>query len=195
MSQPARKVPREIGSAQRIAEGETICGDAFLILDSQESITLVLADGLGHGAKAAQAAQAFCEEARRHVAQPLSEILRAAHPALRSTRGAAAALLRIYRASLEAHFAGVGNIELAVATETPAAPVSIAGTVGARLRRVTTFRFPITPGDLLILYSDGIPGHIDARAHRQRTAQALAEDLLHRHARPDDDATCLVVRI
>lgn len=195
MSQPSRKVPREIGSAQRAAEGETLCGDAFLILDGAQSITLALADGLGHGAEAAQAARAFCEEARRHEALPLDEILRIAHKALRPTRGAAAALLRIHRVSLEAQFAGIGNIELAAATQTPAAPVSIAGIVGARMRRVTTFRFSLAARDLLILYSDGIPEHIEARELGSRAAQVLAEDLIRHRARHDDDATCLVVRV
>ncbi|MFO0579533.1 MAG: SpoIIE family protein phosphatase [Polyangia bacterium] len=198
MNQPARKIPRELGSAQRAAEGETECGDAFLILDEPESVTLALADGLGHGTEAAKAAQAFCEEVRRHVALPLDEILQRAHQALRPTRGAAAAILRIHRlqnASLEARFAGVGNIALAVATQTPAAPISIAGTLGARLRRVTIFRFPLALGDLLVLHSDGIRSHFDARDLGQRPAQALAEDLLLRHGRLEDDATCLVVRV
>lgn len=195
MNQPARKVPKELGSAQRPAEGETVCGDALLILDEPERITLALADGLGHGEHAAHAAQVFCEEVRQHVALPLEEILQRAHQALRPTRGAAAAILRIHRASLEAEFAGIGNIALTAATQTPAAPISLAGTLGARLRRVTTFRFPLALGDLLVLYSDGILSHFDARELGPRSAQVLAEELLLRHGRLDDDATCLVVRV
>lgn len=200
MIQPTRKVPKELGSAQRPAEGETVCGDAFLILDEPESVTLALADGLGHGEHAAHAAQVFCEEVRRHGALPLEDILQRAHQALRPTRGAAAALLRIYRvssrrASVEAHFAGVGNIAIAAATQTAAAPISLAGTLGARLRRVTTFRFPLALGDLLVLHSDGILSHFDPRELGQRPAQVLAEELLHRHGRLGDDATCLVVRV
>mgnify|MGYP000187387121 CR=1 FL=1 len=201
MSQPERKVPRELGSAQRPAEGETVCGDAFLILEEEERVTLALADGLGHGTEAAKAAQVFLEEVRRHAALPLEQIMQEAHQALRPTRGAAAAILRIDRdpraprKPLEAQFAGVGNIALATATQTPAAPISLAGTLGARLRRVTTFRFPLALGDLLVLHSDGIRSHFDARELGQRSAQALAEELLRRYGRLEDDATCLVVRV
>jgi hypothetical protein len=75
--------------------GETACGDAWSFHEGSGRTIYMVADGLGHGPFAAEAAaeaiRIFDECARM---TPV-EILTAAHGALRKTRGAAVAIAEI----------------------------------------------------------------------------------------------------
>ena len=63
-------------------------------------------------------------------------------------------------------------------------------------------RAPLHPGDLLLLWTDGLPstlvGSVAAAARpapvRTVAPAALAERLVAAHAKPLDDAACLVAR-
>ncbi|HEY2637630.1 MAG TPA: ATP-binding protein, partial [Solirubrobacteraceae bacterium] len=88
--------------------GEEASGDAWAAVREDRWVTVVLADGLGHGPEAARAATAALGELRPGVAP--EELLRRMHGALRPTRGAAAAVARYDEASGELRFAGIGNI-------------------------------------------------------------------------------------
>lgn len=184
-----------VGAAQRPAEGESVCGDAYFASARGEVVTLALADGLGHGAEAATAANRFCDFVRAHVDHPLDEILRGAHAELRGTRGAAASLLRIDRATREAHFTGVGNVDLKVDSKHAVAPICVSGIVGARMKRVMVFSFRLSPGDLLVMHSDGVIGLSDLSPYRRRASQDVAEAVVAAFGVSRDDVTCVAMRV
>lgn len=158
-------------------------------------MTLALADGLGHGAEAAMAAERFCAFARDHEESPLDEILRGAHAVLAGTRGAAAALLRVDTQRHKASFVGVGNIELRADSEHAIHPVCTPGIVGTRVKQVLVFSYPLARGDLLVMHSDGVEGLRDLSSYRNRSPQDVADTVLATFRVTRDDATCIVVRV
>lgn len=184
----------EIGAAQRPIRTETVCGDAFVVFPG-EWITVAVADGLGHGPEAAEAAHAFCEYVGAHASEGLEEILRGATAALSDTRGAAAALIRIADQLQCLSFAGIGNVELQAASRRPIRPVCTPGIVGRPLRKVLEFNYELTRGDLLAIYSDGISGRFALGSYGHLDAQSMAEAILADHGKHHDDATCVVVRL
>ncbi|MFI9803605.1 SpoIIE family protein phosphatase [Streptomyces sp. NPDC052301] len=135
-------------------------GDAWSCVRSGSLLTLLLADGLGHGAKAAHASGAAVDELHRVGHLPPAEILRRMHPALRPTRGAAAAVAQLDTDTGELAFAGVGNIGARLHTAgTWEHLISHPGIVGAQFpATVPVRRLPWSPGSLLVLHSDGLPG-------------------------------------
>ncbi|HEY0823334.1 MAG TPA: ATP-binding protein, partial [Ramlibacter sp.] len=83
-----------VGAVSLTAPGERVCGDGWgFVLDGNRTAMMV-ADGLGHGPDAAEAAevalQAFGEEP---MADP-RQLLQRTHQALRRTRGAAVMVLQ-----------------------------------------------------------------------------------------------------
>lgn len=184
----------EIGAVQRPIRNEKVCGDAFVVLRNHE-ITIALADGLGHGPKAAEAAIAFCEYVEAHASRSLEEILIGATADLSDTRGAAAALVRIGSQHRELSFAGIGNIELQAVSKIPIRPACTPGIVGRPLRKVLKFDYELSPGDLLAIYSDGISSRFRLDSYRHLDAQGTAEAILADHGKQHDDATCVVVRL
>lgn len=134
-------------------------GDAWSCVSSDSRLTLLLADGLGHGAKAAQASGAAVDELHRvgHLAP--AEILRHLHTALRPTRGAAVAVAQLDTVSGQLAFAGVGNIGARLhAAGSWEHLISHPGIVGAQFpASVPVSRRHRAPGSLLVLHSDGLP--------------------------------------
>lgn len=170
-----------------------MCGDAFVILPGDE-LTIAVADGLGHGPAAAEAARAFCAFVAAHCREDITVILRTAVRALAGTRGAVAALLRIDERAERMKFAGVGNIELRALSRQPIHPVSVPGFLGDRpLRKVTCFDYPLCAGDLLVVHSDGVHPHFELERYGALPAQGIAEAIVANHNRDHDDATCVVV--
>jgi hypothetical protein len=94
------KALRAGGGSKKIMDSElqAQCHEDVEILDD-DSCVLMVVDGLGHGAAAADAARAAIDVLR--VSSDLSpgRILELAHTALRSTRGAAVAVGRLQRRS------------------------------------------------------------------------------------------------
>ncbi|WP_330336557.1 ATP-binding SpoIIE family protein phosphatase [Streptomyces sp. NBC_00557] len=134
-------------------------GDAFTWVRSGPTVTLLLADGLGHGGKAAEASTAAVEELHASAGLPPADILRRLHEALRTTRGAAVGVAQLDESTGRLSFAGVGNIGARLRTEDVWQPlISHPGIVGAHFpATVPVQQSPWRPDSLLVLHSDGLP--------------------------------------
>jgi phosphoserine phosphatase RsbX len=187
-------VTLEIGAHARPHPGETACGDAHLVLAAGPLTVVALADGLGHGPLAAEAAARFCAHVRACREAAVAEILLRAAPALAGSRGCAAAVVRVDEDAGRLTFAGVGNIELRAFARLPFHPVCAPGVVGRPLRRVVAFAHLLSPGDLFILHSDGVSTRFEL-ADPLAPAQRIAEGLVSTHGKAHDDASCIVLRL
>lgn len=94
-------------------------GDAWTCVRAGHLLTLMLADGLGHGPDAALASTAAVEAVRGSGHLPPAELLRRLDDALRGTRGAAAAVTQLDARAGRLRFCGVGNVGRGCARATP----------------------------------------------------------------------------
>lgn len=181
--------------------GEDESGDAWALAASRKSTTLMLVDGLGHGADAAVAAKAALDcLAARPLLRPRDQI-DACHVALRPTRGAALAVAQLTHMARDAHelyFAGVGNISACIIDgATRRQMVSHNGIVGHNMRKVQEFTHPCPPGSLIVMHSDGINTQWDLEQYPGLAAcnpAIIAALLLRDFSRVRDDACVLVYR-
>ena len=178
------------------APGEDRCGDDWAVSDDDERLAVVVADGLGHGPLAAEAAAAVCDAFRAAPFDAPARICERAHIRARATRGAAMAAAAIDNATLR--FAGVGNIAgtLFRGGDTRGL-TSQNGTVGVQVRRIQEFEYPWGPGAVMVLQSDGLISRwsFDAYAGLSgRHPAVIAGVLLRDCLRGRDDATVVVVR-
>jgi hypothetical protein len=72
--------------------GETVSGDGWALMSRRGRHALFVVDGLGHGPDAAAAARAALGAAASPMERSVTDLMAAVHDALRSTRGAAAAV-------------------------------------------------------------------------------------------------------
>jgi len=191
--------PAIIGAVTHPCPGETICGDAWRFAALEAGPALVLADGSGHGAAAATAAE---KAAAAFLGAPNVDAVRQMqliHRALASTRGAAAAIARLDLGERMVRFVGVGNISAAVTSGAGMKRmVSHSGTLGHVAPRIREFTYPWESGATVILHSDGVsprwslddyPGL--ATSHPSLIAGILFRD----HRRGKDDAAVVAMRV
>jgi hypothetical protein len=199
----ARSTPRrpraiEFGGVSVPKHGEQVCGDAWAAECWRDQVTVLVADGLGHGLSAHEAARAATDTLRAHPQDAPAAIVEACHGALARTRGAALAVAQLVASAERGTFAGVGNIVCRIdGTSASRHLVSHNGTVGHTMRKVQEFSFPWPAGALLILHSDGLGTHWDLAAYPGLGMRhpALISAVLYRdYDRGRDDVSVVVLR-
>lgn len=189
----------EVGAVHVSVAGEDVCGDDWDWRAREDRLALMVADGLGHGPAAHEAArQAVAVFHRSHEATP-REVVQLAHAALRPTRGAALAMLAIDVERGLARYAGVGNISAVMlhAAGTRQSLVSQNGTAGHMMPRLQEYMYPVAPGTMIVMHSDGLATHWDLAPYPGITSRhpSIVAGLLYRDfSRKRDDVTVVVVR-
>lgn len=177
--------------------GETLSGDGWGV--SEDGHSFCLADGLGHGMLAADAAKVAIEIFRKHPGVSPEAALERMHAAMRATRGAAAAIARINPETRTLDFAGIGNISCVLMRRGKGQNlVSHNGTLGHQLRRVQQFSYPYDRDDLLLMHSDGLTSQPKLGIPPSLLSQppnVIAPFLFSEQLRGRDDATILVNRL
>jgi anti-sigma regulatory factor (Ser/Thr protein kinase) len=179
--------------------GELACGDAWAVEQESQRAQILVADGLGHGEQAAYASGEAVQAFRNQRGNSPVAIVEAIHLALRGTRGAAVALLEVDALGGQVRYVGVGNITGAVIS--PGASRRLAshnGTAGHQVVRIQEFTYPIPPGALLVLHSDGLNTHWNLDSYPGLAARhpgIIAGVLYRDFNRGRDDATVVVARI
>jgi negative regulator of sigma-B (phosphoserine phosphatase) len=185
------------GAVCRAKQNQTVSGDIYLVKEHSETRLLAaVIDGLGGGQEAARAARASEAILKEHPEWPLQDLIQRSHVALHSTRGAVIGLLRLDHQGYRASFVGVGNIGVQVYSRQTIKPISKNGILGFRLPALLELHYVYDPGDIFVLYSDGISsrfaldGQIDIRQHPQQ----IAEQILNIYGKHTDDATVVVIK-
>ncbi|MFE5812713.1 SpoIIE family protein phosphatase [Streptomyces sp. NPDC056479] len=195
-------LPVRAGGVNIPLAGGEFSGDAWVCVRTADRVTLMLADGLGHGSPAARASSAAVEALRSAPHLPPPDLLRRLHAALRDTRGAAVAIAQLDITAGKLLFAGVGNVGARLRRgDTWQGLVSRPGIVGAHLpTHLPQHQETWTDESLLILHSDGLPSrwspgpvvHARSSLDPAVTAASIVRDASS-SARPVRDDTAVVV--
>lgn len=178
--------------------GETRCGDAWRLSAGPHRISIMLADGLGHGhgaADAAATAVALFPEVRD---TPPTAALPQYDVAARGTRGMALSCAIIDESARSIDFCGVGNVEgrvLQIHAEKDSHFLPQNGIVGHAMPTLRGSSLPWPTGARLVIHSDGLSARwrIQAYPALMKAHPALMAGVLFRDfARQRDDATVLV---
>jgi len=196
---PNHPFPIEFGGVCVPKEGELVSGDDWSVHVWRDQIAVLVADGLGHGDMAHEAARAATLVFAARPQEEPQGILEAAHGALARTRGAAVAVAKLSAAGERGSFAGVGNIVARV--EGGPNPgrhlVSYNGIVGHTVRKLQEFAFPWPKEALLVLHSDGLTTHWDFSTYPgliSRHPALIAAVLYRDYDRGRDDVSVVVIR-
>lgn len=193
---PTQPLPFSHGVVCRPKASEIMNGDGWTAHWHAQGYTLLLSDGLGHGPDAAAATQ---QAVRTFQIQPTRSALahvEAIHAALRTTRGAAVAVVEVVGKVL--HFVGLGNISGCVWHGATARHLlSQNGIAGHQARKIQDFPQEWTTDGLLILHSDGLGTRWSLDSYpglRYRHPSLIAGVLYRDFVRKTDDVTVFVVK-
>lgn len=177
--------------------GETACGDACALRERPE-LSVLLADGLGHGPGAAEASAAAVAVFEQRPFDNHVDLMQRMHEALRPTRGAAVALARFSPTENSVAFTSVGNVVGAVlGNGTARQMIAYPGTVGMEVRKLAQLGYPWPAGALVVLHTDGIVTHWSLEPYPALAGHdpAIIAAVVYRDfSRRRDDASVVVVR-
>ena len=187
----------EIGSLVAPYPGEIMSGDRVSWRQEAQRTVVMVADGLGHGPLAADAADEAAAIFQQYAPEPPGEILGRIHDALKKTRGAAVSVAEIQPALATLTYAGIGNISAAVVAGSQSRSlISHNGIVGHQLHRIQEFKVEWPRSGMLVMHSDGLQTRWDLSQYAgltSRNASVIAGVLL-RDYRRKDDASVVVVK-
>ena len=189
-------MPLRLGAICLPKHGEAVCGDAWSVRREPRATSLLVVDGLGHGADAADAARAAIAAFHDDQSPDARATLEHIGDKMRSTRGGAAAVVTIPDSGNVLFYCGVGNIGGRLASRGAARGlVSGNGIVGHPSRRPQLFDYPIEEDPLLILHSDGLQARWDLERYpglQNRHCALIAAVLFRDYSRGRDDVTVVV---
>ena len=197
-SNPTEAVQSTTASVCVPVAGETRCGDAWEHQDQAGRRLIMVADGLGHGPTASDAAHEALAAFRANLHKGPREIIEAAHVRLHKTRGAAVGVAEIDFERQVVRYAGVGNIAgVIVSNGKSRSMISHNGIVGHQCEHIQELAFPWEADAFLVMHSDGVNARwtLDGYPGLQCKSAALIAAVLYRDfKRGRDDATVVVSR-
>ncbi|MES2221802.1 MAG: SpoIIE family protein phosphatase [Acidobacteriota bacterium] len=188
-----------VGGICLAMSGETVSGDAWNVHFTPGRSIYIVADGLGHGPFAAEAAQEAIRVFRDQPHLSPQSILVEIHRALTKTRGAAVSIAEILHDNRVVNYAGVGNIACAIIDGAKSRSlVSMNGTVGHTVGRIHQFSYAWESSSTLVMHSDGLATRWSVAQYPGLASRhpALIAGVLYRDfSRRRDDVTILVSRV
>jgi negative regulator of sigma-B (phosphoserine phosphatase) len=186
-------------AAGRPIEGEIVSGDLHLVAPFAGGVLIAVVDGLGHGREAEASARAALDVMGEDPSLPVDVTVARCHRALARLRGAVMSLASFDATAASLTWIGIGNVEgvLLRAQGGHARRERLllwGGIVGQTLPRLRPATLPVSPGDTLLLATDGIQADSLDDIPAGRAVEDIAGRVLARHARGTDDALVLVAR-
>lgn len=198
LGSPANRGGLQVAGMAIPYPGERLCGDAWAQHQSSERTLILLVDGLGHGAQAADAADEAVAIFRKRTEHHPGEILSRIHEGLKKTRGAVAAVAEIRPYEKSVTYAAVGNTAASIVNnEGSKSLVAHSGTLGVATPRIQEFKVGWLPGSALIMHSDGVQTRWDLSTYAGLLARhpaVIGAALLRDFRRQRDDASVVVVK-
>ncbi len=185
-------------SENRPCYPEKVSGDLVFIRPSPDGVLLVLIDVSGHGTSANKLALTLEEALQNTPEQEPTPLLQLLHQHCIGTRGAAAGIALVNSERGELSYAGIGNTRICLRGHDLWRGISRDGVLGERFPTPLLQRQPMEPGDVLMLYSDGISESLNLRdgaLDLGADPAILARQVIDHSGRSTDDASCIVLRV
>lgn len=178
--------------------GQALSGDLHLVKPLENGVLVAVADGLGHGQPAAEAARRALQAVGEYSQRPLAQAIERCSRQIRETRGAVLTVALFNAQDNSMEWLGVGNVEgllVRSAVDGNREKESLMlthGVLGAQLPPLRASVAKISPGDTLVLATDGVRRDFGAKIVLFKEPEKTAQGILARYGLETDDALVLV---
>jgi len=187
----------EYSSLVRPCYGERLSGDAVVVRPLEQGLLVAIVDVLGHGPEAHELTQVIEPYLARYGTFDVAGLLTRLHHHLKGTRGAAVGLCAIDAAKGRIDYVSIGNTALRRFGKAETRLVSQDGVLGQNMRTPRPQTLQLDPGDLIVLYTDGVSDRFttdDYPGVLLHAPKEVASNIVGRFGKDHDDAACIAVR-
>ncbi|MCX8497767.1 MAG: ATP-binding protein/SpoIIE family protein phosphatase [Caulobacteraceae bacterium] len=147
----------EIGTHSRPRVGEINSGDRVVIAESDSQTLIVIIDVTGHGDRAHASAKLIQSIVETNSTRDPKALMALLHTELQGTPGAAIGILKIDKHSNRFSYLAVGNTGASRIKGKKWRGISKDGVLGQRLPTLLEQTDLLDPGDVIFLWTDGLP--------------------------------------
>ena len=176
---------------------EHVSGDAAVVREKDHLLLAAIVDVLGHGPEAHEVAADTEKFLIAHWNDSVVDLMDQLHRHLAGSRGAGAGLCLVDRRSGLLRYTGIGNTVIRRFGSREVRLLSRSGIVGGSRRSPKEEQMILTPGDVVLLYTDGVKDRFELQDYPQllhHTAESIARTVIQRFGKDHDDATCIALR-
>ena len=187
----------EHSSSIRPCLGERLSGDAVVIRPLEQGLFVAIVDVLGHGPEAHELTHVIDAYLARYGTSEVSGLMMRLHQHLKGTRGAAVGLCAIDAATGRIDYVGIGNTAMRRFGKAETRLVSQGGVLGQNMRTPRPQTLQLEPGDLIVLYTDGVSDRFTSADYPgvlHHAPKEVASNIVQRFGKNHDDAACIAVR-
>jgi len=187
----------EHSSLIRPCHGEWQSGDTVVIQPLEHGLFVAIIDVLGHGPEAHELTHVIEAYLARYGSPDVSGLMTRLHQHLKGTRGAVVGLCAIDAVTGRIDYAGIGNTVMRRFGKAETRLVSQDGVLGQNMRTPRPQTLQLEPGDLVVLYTDGVSDRFtsdDYPGVLHHTPKEVASNIIQRFGKNHDDAACIAVR-
>ena len=187
----------EYAGTVRPCPGQSVSGDTIVTRALDQALFVAIVDVLGHGSEAHELTHVIDAYLASYGTSDVSGLMTRLHQHLKGTRGAVAGLCAIDAASGRMNYAGIGNTVMRRFGKAETRLVSKDGVLGQNMRSPLHQTLQLNPGDLVVLYTDGVSDRFtsdDYPGVLHHAPQEVASNIVQRFGKNHDDAACIAVR-
>jgi serine phosphatase RsbU (regulator of sigma subunit) len=176
---------------------EYVSGDAAVIRERDHIVLAAIADVLGHGPEAYEVAVEVEKFLMAHWNESTVALMDQLHGHLQGSRGAAAGICLVDRQSGLLRYTGIGNTAIRRFGSSEARLLSRPGIVGGNRRTPSEEQMTLSPGDVIVLYTDGVKDRFELQDYPQilhHPAESIARTIIQRFGKQYDDASCIALK-
>ncbi|WP_227521969.1 PP2C family serine/threonine-protein phosphatase [Bacillus solitudinis] len=148
----------EIAAYQEAKSGKAFCGDAHLVIKTEEYLVCAVIDGLGSGEWANHSAEAAMSIIKDTHDKSVEEIVQACNLKMVNKRGVVLTIVKVDFERQELWYCNVGNIGFVLyqPDKTMVQPFPVRGYLSGRMQKVSSTCYRFQPGSAFVMYSDGV---------------------------------------
>ena len=172
-------------------------GDAVVIRPLEKGLFVAIVDVLGHGPEAHELTLVIDAYLARYGTSDVTGVMGRLHQHLRGTRGAAVGICAIDAATGRVDYVGIGNTALRRFGKVETRLISQDGVLGQNIRTPRSQTLQLEPGDVIVLYTDGVSDRFTSDDYPGVLCHApteVASKIVQRFGKNHDDAACIAVR-
>jgi negative regulator of sigma-B (phosphoserine phosphatase) len=177
--------------------GERVSGDSVVIRKLERGLFVAIVDVLGHGLEAHELTHVIDRFLLQYGSADVPGVITRLHQHLKGTRGAAMGLCVINFDTGRLDYAGIGNTVIRRFGKSETRLVSQPGVVGQNIRTPHLQSLELDPGDLVVLYTDGVSDRFTSKDYGGvflHPPEDVANNIVQRFGKAHDDAACIALR-
>ena len=187
----------EHGEVNRPHYYEHVSGDATVVREKEHLLFAAIVDVLGHGPEAHELAVVIRRFLHEHWSDSPVDLMAQLHEHILGSRGAGAGLCVLDRRTGLLRYTAIGNTVLRRFGSGELRLLSRAGIIGGSRRSSTEEQMSVSPGDVILLYTDGVKDRFELQDYPQllhHDADGIARTIVERFGKEHDDAACIALR-